>query len=379
MRSRERCDRGIEQVSGRFLVVAAAAALLTAASVPVQTAWAQSVEINPALAKVIAAAKQEGKIVLRNAPTVMGGPDGARIAQAGIKAEFGIDIPVEWSPAAAFGPLGAQLLQEYQAGTPSSTDVYYATPPQIVPLMDKGLFQPVDWAALMPERILPAMVEADKHALRVSVALPGILYNVKNAAWVKDIHTTADLLKPEYKGKYVTTPFLGGFDVLLADDVWGVAKTRDFVTQFAQQIAGLLPCGGQDRIASGEFQALVIDCAGTWQNTLKFRGKGVIDNQIVNDMAQRRYAYLTILKNAPHPNAGILFTLYMVSHDGQENVMWDYFGQDVDTLPDSHMHQAVAALNAKDVKTIDVTMDWWRGHSDIDKANQELAKLVAGH
>jgi ABC-type Fe3+ transport system substrate-binding protein len=357
-----------------FILAAAAVALLVTCE-----ARAQSVEINPALAKVIEAAKKEGKVLLRNAPTVMGGADGARIAQAGIKKQFGVDIPVEWSPAAAFGPLGAQLLQEYQAGSPSSTDVYYATPPQIVPLMDRGLFQPVDWAALQPQRISGQMVEADKHALRVSVALPGILYNVKNAAWVKDVHTSADLLKPELKNKYVTTPFLGGFDVLLANDAWGVDKTRDFVTKFAQQIAGLLPCGGQDRIAAGEFQALVLDCAGTWQNTLKFRGKNVIDNQIVNDMAQRRYAYLTILKNAPHPNAGILFTLYMVSHEGQENVMWDYFGQDVDTLPDSHMHQAVQKLQGEGVKTIDVTMDWWRGHQGIDKQNEELAKLVARH
>jgi ABC-type Fe3+ transport system substrate-binding protein len=357
-----------------FLAFAAAAVLIAGAP-----ARAQSVRINPALAKVIEAAKKEGKLVLRNAPTVMGGPDGARIAQEGIKQEFGIDIPVEWSPAAAFGPLGAQLLQEYQAGSPGSTDVYYATPPQIVPLLAKGLFQPVDWQALQPERVAPEMVEADKHALRVAVALPGILYNVKNAAWVKDVHTTADLLKPELKGKYVTTPFLGGFDVLLANDVWGIDRTRGFIEKFAQQIAGLLPCGGQDRIAAGEFQALVIDCAGTWQNTLKFRGKNVIDNQIVADMAQRRYAYLTILKNAPHPNAGILFTLYMISHDGQERVMWDYFGQDVDTLPDSHMHQAVAALNAQGIKTIDVTMDWWRSHQGIDKQNEELAKLVAGH
>jgi ABC-type Fe3+ transport system substrate-binding protein len=363
------------EVSRKFLILATAAvALLVTHDVR-----AQSVPINPALATVIVAAKKEGKILLRNAPTVMGGADGARIAQAGIKKEFGIDIPVEWSPAAAFGPLGAQLLQEYQAGSAASTDVYYATPPQIVPLMDKGLFQPVDWEALLPQRVAPEMVEADKHALRVSVALPGILYNVKNAAWVKDVHTSADLLKPELKNKYVTTPFLGGFDVLLANDAWGVDKTRDFVGKFAQQIAGLLPCGGQDRIASGEFQALVLDCAGTWQNTLKFRGKGVIDNQIVNDMAQRRYAYLTILKNAPHPNAAILFTLYMVSHDGQENVMWDYFGQDVDTLPDSHMHQAVEKLKAEGVTTIDVTMDWWRSHQGIDKQNEELAKLVAHH
>ncbi len=358
----------------RSVIVACLAAAL---SVPV-AAHAQSVTITPDLAKVIDAAKKEGKVVLRNAPTVMGGPDGARIAQAGIKAMFGFDLPVEWSPAAAFGPLGAQLLQEFQAGAPSSTDVYYATAPQIVPLLDKGLFQTVDWVALEPQRVLPAMVEADKHALRVSVALPGILFNVKNAAWVNGINTTDDLLKPDLKNKYVTTPFLGGFDVLLADDVWGVPKARAFVEKMAQQISGLLPCGGQDRVASGEFQALVIDCAGTWQNTLKFRGLGVIDNHVIADMAQRRYAYLTVPKNAPHPNAGILFTLYMISHDGQEKVMWDYFGQDVDTLPDSHMHQAVAELTAKGIKTIDVTMDWWRSHPGIDKANEEMAKLVAG-
>jgi len=358
----------------RVCLFAAIAAIFFAAS----AARAQTVEINPALAKVIEGAKKEGKLVLRNAPTVMGGADGARVAQQGIKQMFGIDLPVEWSPAAAFGPLAAQLYQELQAGVPSSTDVYYATPVQIVPYLEKGMFQPVDWAGIMPARIQPNMVEGDKHALRVAVALPGILYNAKIASWVSEINTTDDLLKPQYKGKFVTTPFLGGFDILLADQVWGVAKTQDYVRKFAQQIAGLLFCGGQDRIASGEFQALVIDCAGSWQDTLTYRGKGVLAARIITDMAQRRYAYLTIMKNAPHPNAGILFTLYMLSPEGQEKVMWDYFGQDLDDFPDSHMHRAVADLQAKGIKTIDVTMDWWRSHQDIEKANIELAKLVAG-
>lgn len=156
-------------------------------------------------------------------------------------------------------------------------------------------------------------------------------------------------------------------------------RLKEYVAKFAQQIAGLLFCGGQDRIASGEFQALVIDCAGTWQNTLTYRGKDVLAAHIISDMAQRRYAYLTIMKNAQHPNAGTLFTLYMLSHDGQEKVMWDYFGQDLDDFPDLHMHQAVAELQAKGIKTIDVTMDWWRSHQDIEKANIETAKLVAGH
>lgn len=358
----------------KFLVLAAAVALLATSA-----AQAQSVAINPALAKVIEGAKKEGKLVLRHAPTVMGGPDGARIAEAGIKAEFGVDIPIEWSPGPAFGPLAAQLYQELQAGAPSSTDVYYATPVQIVPYMEKGMFQPVDWVELLPSEIKPAMVEADSEALRVATALPGIMYNPKLATWVPQINTTDDLLNPALKGKYVTTPFLGGFDVLLANDVWGVAKTTAFVQKFAQQIGGLLFCGGQDRIASGEFQALVIDCAGTWQNTLKYRDQGVLANRIIKDMAQRRYAYLTIMKNAPHPNAGILFTLYMLSQEGQEKIMWDYFGQDEDDLPYSHVHQQVQQLQAQGIKTIDVTMDWWRSHPGIEQANIALAKLVAGH
>ena len=137
--------------------IAVAVAVL-AAFWTVLPARAQTVEITPALAKVIDAARKEGKIVLRNAPTVMGGPDGARIAQQGIKQMFGIDIPVEWTPGVAFGPLAAQLYQEMQAGVPSSTDVYYATPVQIVPYLEKGMFQPVDWATILPSRIQPGMV-----------------------------------------------------------------------------------------------------------------------------------------------------------------------------------------------------------------------------
>lgn len=357
-----------------WLIAAAATAFLA-----VGAAQAQTVPMTPELAKIIEGAKKEGKLVLRHAPTTIGGPDGARIAQIGIKEQFGVDIPVEWSPAGAFGPLAAQLYQEYQAGTTASADVYYATPAQILPYLSKGLFKEVDWAKIEPSRVTAEMVEGDKHALRIADALPAIIYNPKNAKWVADIHTTEDLLKPQYKGKFVTTPFLGGFDALLAPEVWGVEKTRTFITKFSDQIGGLLFCGGHDRIASGEFDALVVDCSGTWANTLKYRDKGVLAAQIIDDMAQRRYAYLTVLSHAAHPNAGILFTLYMVSHDGQEKVMWDYYGQDLDSYPDSHIGKQVAELKARGVKTIDVTMDWWRSHEGIEKQNAELAKLVAGH
>ena len=80
----------------------------------------------------------------------------------------------------------------------------------------------------MPSRITPVMVEGEGRALRIATNLPGIVYNMKAAPWVAQVNTTDDLLKPEYKGKFYTTPFLGGFDVLLAPDVWGIEKTTAY-------------------------------------------------------------------------------------------------------------------------------------------------------
>ena len=56
--------------------------------------------------------------------------------------------------------------------------------------------------------------------------LPGINYNVKVATWVPEINVISDVLKPQYKGKFVTTPFLAGFDVMLADYKWGARRPK---------------------------------------------------------------------------------------------------------------------------------------------------------
>src|SRR6185437_14383045 len=257
-------------------------------------AGAESIEVNPALAKIIDGAKKEGKLLVRSTPaSTLAGPEAQAAAQRGIKAMFGIDIPIAWSPGAAYGPLAAQLFQEMQAGTPASTDVLALTPAQIVPYLAKGLFRTIDWRAPMPT--LPAeLVEAGGKAIRVNLSLPNILYNPKAAPWAADIKSSADLLKPELKGKFVTTPFLGGFDALLADDVWNSNTTTAYIKQFATQIAGFASCGSVDRIASGELAALALDCGGGWPNNIKFRGTDLIATKIVADIAELRYSYITV-------------------------------------------------------------------------------------
>ncbi len=215
-------------------------------------AQAQTVQISPELAKVIDGARQEGKLLLRSTTSVNGAAEGAKVAQDGIKRMFGVDLAVEWVPGPAFAPLAAALYQEKQAGQPASGDVYIATAIQITPYLERGLYQTVDWVRLMPARIRPDYVEGGGRALRFMTFLPGINYNVKAAGWAPQVNTVADLLKPDLKGKFVTTPFLAGFDVLLASPDWGPRKTEDLVRKLSGQIGGLLGCEGEDRIASGE-------------------------------------------------------------------------------------------------------------------------------
>jgi ABC-type Fe3+ transport system substrate-binding protein len=338
---------------------------------------AAGAQTSPELAKIVAAAEQEGKIVFRATNTTFAGPVGAQVATDGINRMFGTHLAVEWSPGPAYGPLAAILYQELQAGQPASSDVYVGTAAQISPNLEKGLFRQVDWAQLMPDRIPPSIIEGDGRALRYSGALPGILYNIKAAPWAPGIKNAADLLNLTLKGQFYTTPFLGGFDVLLGEDVWGVAKTTDYVRKLSTQIAGLAGCEATDRIASGELPALAIDCSGSGPNRAQYRGKNVLGNQVIADMAQIRYGYLAIPVHAPHPNAAILYTLYTLSAEGQQKLAWELIGDDLSDLPDSHMHAQVAALEAKGITPIPVTVAWWRAHPGIDKANAELAKLVA--
>jgi ABC-type Fe3+ transport system substrate-binding protein len=341
---------------------------------PLASAGAE--EMTQALAKVIEAAKAEGQLSIRSTSTVLGGAEGARVAKDGIKRMFGVDLQVGWSPGPAYGPMASILAQERQAGQKASSDIYAATAVQISPYLAQGLFQPIAWRDLMPQRLTPDTVEAGGRVLRYRTVVSSITYNLEEAKWVPEIHEFDDLLKPAYKGKFYTTPFLAGFDVMLADELWGKEKTTERVKALSRQIGGLVGCEGIDRIASGEVPALVLDCSGGWPNTTRFRGKNVLGSHVIRDMAAKRYSYLSVPAHAAHPNAGILYALYVSSPEGQEKMVWDLFGSDLHTYPDSRSKKEIADLEASGVKFVAVTVAWWQSHPGIDQANQELAKII---
>src|SRR5262245_63609715 len=109
--------------------------------------------------------------------------------------------------------------------------------------------------------------------------------------------TLEDFLKPQWKGKIASTPYSAGFDILLADDVWGKDKTYRYVRALSKQITGLIRCGEAERIATGEYLALVMDC--TAQDALQGQEKGAPGGQIMPlEAAQQPYYHFASPKRA---------------------------------------------------------------------------------
>lgn len=360
----------------RRLRLSAALFLLAGLTAPIAAAPARAGDIpmSPALQKIIDGAKKEGSLTLSYAANILGGPDGARIGAAGIKKDFGVDLDVEFYPGPSFAPMVSKLLTEYQAGQPSSTDLYNGTAVEITPNLSKGLFRQVPWAALYPNRITPAIVEGDSRVVRIVTKIPGILYNAKVAPQFGQARVIEDLLKPEYKGKLYTTPYLAGFDVLVAKDVWGFDKTKDFIEKLSANLGGLAACAATDRIASGEIPALALSCSGSEAKTGHY---GDIIAQVpLLDAATRRFDYLGVPANAAHPDAAILFALYAESPEGQQKILHDYFGDELDSYPETQTHQEIAKLQSEGAKFIDVTTMWYGSHPGIEDDLGKLIKIV---
>jgi ABC-type Fe3+ transport system substrate-binding protein len=202
--------------------------------------------------------------------------------------------------------------------------------------------------------------------------LSGVTYNSQLAPMKPTV--LEDFLKPEWKGKLASTPYAAGFDVLLADDVWGKDRTVNYVRALSKQIAGLIRCGEAERIATGEYLGLVMDCTG--QDALQWQERGAPLEQLMPlDAAQQRYYYFAVPKNARHPNAAKLYTTFILTEEGQK-LAYDTWKTDLHFLPGSRMGAVVADYKKRNVKFKEVTVDWWIAHSEIEATKSELIKIL---
>jgi iron(III) transport system substrate-binding protein len=347
------------------IALSAALALLASAPAPAQ-------EINAALKELAAAANREGAVTLSWSGSTFAGVQGAARYQAAMNKYFGTNIRVNFLPGADMARIINTLATEYSAGQKASIDIALGAAPQLVPVLKANYFETVDWKKYLPSRIRDEMVEHDGQLLRIVTGLSGATYN--SALAPMKPATLEDFLKPAWKGQIASTPYAAGFDILLAEDVWGKDKTFNYVRALSRQITGLIRCGEAERIATGEYLALVMDCTG--QDALQWQEKGApLEQMMPLDAAQQRYYYFAIPKNAQHPNAAKLYSIFTMTEEGQK-LAYDTWKTDLHSLPGSRMGKMVGDYEKLGVKFKEVTVAWYNQHPEIDAGKSELIKIL---
>jgi ABC-type Fe3+ transport system substrate-binding protein len=280
---------------------------------------------------------------------------------------------VRYTPGQNFPQTGAAIVTAQRANQPSPTDVYLGTNQQIGAFNRAKAFVPIDWPALMPDRVTPEMVEADGTALRVHTVIPGgIIYNPKLVPYKPT--RLVDLLKPEWKGKIASQPYASTFDLLAADGVWG-EKAVQFARDLSAQVGGLIRCNELERIASGEFLAMALDCTG--REWVGYAGKGMpIAHVQPADFAAVRYYYLTIPKNSVHPNAGRLFIATVISPKGQE-ILFRTGYVDLHTFPGSGMRKVIGDYEAQGVEFREFSVTWWEQHPEMEERLTQAIRIIS--
>ena len=149
----------------------------------------------------------------------------------------------------------------------------------------------------------------------------------------------------------------------------------NYVTKLSRQITGLIRCGEAERIATGEYLALVMDCTG--QDALQWQEKGAPVGQMMPlDAAQQRYYYFAIPKNAQHPNAAKLYSVFQMTEEGQR-LSYETWKTDLHFLPGSRMGKMVDGYLKQNVTFKEVTVEWSAAASrDQRRPSSELIKIL---
>jgi ABC-type Fe3+ transport system substrate-binding protein len=329
-------------------------------------------ETGPELKELAAAANREGGVTLSWSQSTFGGSQGAARLQAAMNKMFGSNIRINFLPGPDMARVVNQVATEFSAGQKAHVDIVLGAAPQIAPVAKVSFFEPVDWQRYLPGRITANMIELDGRIIRIVTGLSGVTYNSQLAPMKPTV--LDDFLKPGWKGKIASTPYAAGLDVLLAEDVWGREKTVNYVRALSRQIAGVMRCGEAERVATGEYLALVMDCTG--QDALTWQERGAPLAQLMPlDAAEQRYYYFAVPKNAQHPSAAKLFTVFLLTEEGQK-LAYDTWKTDLHFMPGSKMGATVAGYQKLNVKFKEVTVEWWSAHPEIDATRSELIKIL---
>ncbi len=332
---------------------------------------------SPALQALIDGARREGALSLVWGEGTIGGTEGVQKLAEGFNRYYGLNLNVRFTPGPSMPNMAARIVDEYNGGRAATTDVFVGYGGWITIIRQADALLPVDWASWAPNIQDPQVVAAGGRAVGIQSGVQGITYNT-NRVRPEEVPTSLeDLLKPQYKGRLASTPYASGFDRLPVPELWGEARTLEFVRRYADQLAGLIRCNETERVASGEFEIFALDC--NQSNALNARRRGApVGFTIAADAPFVQIMYAAAPRNAPHPNAAQLWVNYLVSREAQD-VLYDIDLSDYHLLPGSKTGADIQRLVGPNVKPIEIGVEFYERHdeNELNRLRGEIERLLA--
>lgn len=336
-------------------------------------AKAFAADMTPALKELIAAANKEGQVDVTWSASTLGGPEGAKLFEAGMAKLYGAKVKVKWSPGRSAPEVGNEIAMRFTNGLPSPTDLYFGFSRNMADLLKYKMFVNTPWQEYAPQRITPEMVEQDNAFLKLSTADTGFTINKKLAPYTPT--SINDFLKPEWKGKVATTSYAAGFEMLSSKDLWGADRTIEWAKKFSAQVGGLLRCSDVERLLSGEFLVMMTDCGGDVTRQAILDG-APLEHVITPELNIVSFFYVAVPKNAVHPNAAKLLAVYFLSEEGQKS-----FGKmgagDLHLLPGSMSGDRLHKLEAEwNKKFISADIGWQLKNEEGNKGQRIVKDII---
>jgi iron(III) transport system substrate-binding protein len=343
------------------LVLVGCAAPAPAPAAPAARAPASSAAPADPLQALIAGARQEGRLDLVWTPSVGGRTGAMQRWTDGFNRLYGLDTRIQYTAGPSMPEMGVKITQEHQAGRPATSDVFIGTENHFVKMAQAGALEPVDWAGWAPSLRNPVLLDLEGRAVEFATRVPGVTYNTDRVKG-SDVPTSLqDLLQPRYKGRIASTPYGANFDALASPELWGEQRTVEYVTRFADQVAGLMRCGEIERVGSGEFDVFAMDC-GTFL-TRRFHLDGApVAYTIPTDAVILSYWYVGVPSNAAHPNAAKLWIAYLLSREGQD-VLYETEGLDHHLVEGSRSAPEIRELQARGSKPLEYDVPFYQRNS----------------
>jgi iron(III) transport system substrate-binding protein len=316
----------------------------------------QAAAPSDAVQQLVDAARKEGELTLIWGDNTMGGTEGAQRLAAAFNARYGLSLNVTFTPGPAMPEVANRLVQEYKAQRRASTDVFLGAESHVRALAKGDALEVVDWQGWAPHVQDPRLITPGNVAVEFISSPIGMTYSTARLTGSAVPTSLQDLLEPRFKGRIASTSYAAIFPELASPELWGEARVRDYLTKLADQVAGLIRCGENERILTGEFDLLALDC-GSYQADL-LQSKGMpISQSVPTDAPLLFHWFLGVPKHAAHPNAAKLFIDWLLSREGQD-LTWEVQAADHHLVPGSKAAPKIEQLQAQGVKFTELNIQF---------------------